>query len=201
MIRTPQALQVKVSGQALGRPAHWANCLVPFSASNRRRYCCRGHVHAYALPAIEVLSTSPPFAHPYSLGTGLLDTILLAALAPAALASWALTAPAVRVVPRAMLADLATALQPSCFDAACQQEKDTLLVARLVPSKVHLPASQCASCQRSVPDWPLVFKQCLFLLARGLRRPSPVVLAAWRCRSWCLWRLRPTCCALHRRTA
>lgn len=30
----------------------------------------------------------------------------------------------------ALLANLATALQPSCFDAACQQQKDMLLVAR-----------------------------------------------------------------------
>lgn len=32
----------------------------------------------------------------------------------------------------ALLADLATALQPSCFDAECQREKDMLLEARCV---------------------------------------------------------------------
>jgi hypothetical protein len=41
-----------------------------------------------------------------------------------------MTQAAATVARKLPLLDLVTALQPSCFDAACQRQKDALLVAR-----------------------------------------------------------------------
>lgn len=51
----------------------------------------------------------------------------------------------------ALLADLSTALQPSCFDAECQREKDMLLEARCV--WLRPGSAQCSSCT-SMPRRP-----------------------------------------------
>lgn len=125
-MRTIKPLQAKV--QALGWPAH-PLIVPPLKRLEGYRFN-RARVHAAALPALLSLGPQPCSLQlpEISLQLGAIPPL---ALTPSALASWATTAPAAQ---SPLLANLATALQPSCFDAACQQEKDTLLLARLAHS-------------------------------------------------------------------
>lgn len=101
------------------------------------------------------------------------------------------------------LADLATALQPACFDADCERQKDMLLVARYARWLSTFAAR-----------WLVADCTAGLTLRPGIQpgRPSslphptpclhrPMLCAAWRSHCLCSQQHWPTCCAPHRRAA
>lgn len=105
--------------------------LQPLAWRKGKRHQARWAARALApaaqalLDALQASQDAHQAAAVAQLAAGLLGQLPASAAAAAATALPPL--PPAAWVP---LANLATALQPSCFDATCQQEKDTLLIAR-----------------------------------------------------------------------
>lgn len=154
------ASAVRVVGQGLLSPANSAyhcprlfyrtfHCCILLSSPKRRQRWRAG-----ALLSAQALSqwAAQELAAQQWLMAGLADSVGTGWQAPVAAqraaAAWASASAVGQPSSQAALVvgSLVSALQPSCFDSACQQEKDTLLIARCTcwPSCLAARSASCA---------------------------------------------------------